>query len=68
MIMKQQTNTQSVLAGAALLCLLAIAGVVSGEWALAVGGLLGFAALRFLATRPEPKLAPVRIRSRKPRS
>jgi predicted O-methyltransferase YrrM len=66
--MKQQTSTQTVLAGTTLLCLLAIAGAAGGEWALAVGGLLGFASLWLLAAWPEPKLAPVRIRSRKHRS
>ena len=68
MIMKQQTNSKAVLAGAALLCLTAIAGESTGQAAWAVAGILGFAAFRTLATRPEPKLAPVRISSRKHRS
>jgi hypothetical protein len=68
MIMKQQTNSKSVLAGAALLCLTAIAGVASGEAAWTVAGVLGFAALWLPATRREPKLAPVRICSRNHRS
>jgi hypothetical protein len=68
MIMKQQTNSKVVLAGAALLCLTAIAGVAGGTAAGAVAGVLGFAALWTSATRREPKLAPVRICSRKHRS
>jgi hypothetical protein len=68
MIMKQQTNLKAVLAGAALLSLTAIAGVASGKAAWAVAGVLGFAALWACATGGEPKLAPVRVYSRTPRS
>jgi hypothetical protein len=68
MNMKQQNNAKAVLAGAALLCLTATAGMASGEAAWVVAGILGFAVLRLSTTRREPKLAPVRIRSRKHRS
>ena len=68
MIMKQPTNLKAVLAGATLLGLTPIAGAAGGETAWAVAGILGLAGLWLATMRREPKLAPVRIRSRKHRS
>ena len=68
LFMKQQTNSkQSIWTVAVPPGLAAISGVVSGEATWWVAGLLGLAALAILAGRPEPKLAPVRVRPSKQR-
>lgn len=68
MLMKQKTKTKSLLAGATLLGLAILPGVVSKETAWATAGILGLAVLGFSATLRQPKMAPVRIRSPKGRN
>ena len=61
--MKRLTNAKKIPAGAALLGLVVSGGAVTGGWLWLAAGILGLAALGLSASLPQPKLAPVRIRS-----
>jgi hypothetical protein len=65
--MKQLTNAKTILAGAILLGLVISGGAVTGGVTWMAAGIMGLAALGFIARQPQPKLAPVRIRSQKRR-
>ncbi len=61
--MKQLTNEKTIRAGAVMLGLVVSGGAVTGGWLWMAAGILGLVALGLSASLPQPKLAPVRIRS-----
>lgn len=65
--MKHLANSKTALAGAIILSLAATVGAASGAAVGLMAGILGLAALGLAVTRPQPKLAPVRISTRKNR-